>query len=986
EMIIEPGHAAHGNVTFSLPLKGISKVGKERLIIAADGKQITDVDYIDADNNGIIDAVSWNAPLADQFRIKALVDHPFFILDTQESAIVGEEVEFTVSYKNANLELADAHRRDMCSMVIANETLPMTPVASSHRYVLIHEFKHPGEQRYKTFCGDAAIEENITIRKDPGRPVSASTIEIAKGRNETLVLTSSSPTHYRKDGNWKQISGRFRPSLRDQADLDSLEYISEGAYTATLRDYAHAYPVSYAKDGYSINTSVLAIGLYNESSGLFIPLKHVRNVTAERSPENAIRYQGVFGNGTALVYTSLKGELKQELIIDPMSDILSLEESFSGNLLVATRSRLRLGGLILDEQQTSGQMLLRTPSFEDPGIYIAPDVYHALDVRDYMRRIVAEEQDGTIIYSGIPLSTFRKLHGTIVFDPTFSIVSTGRDAMSVNNEIRTDYYHPSSPYLFFGQHSGEIYQTGLQFTLDVPKGATITEASLTLVGGKNQTGGHFTTKISVENTSDAVVYSDGIGNISERTYGPSRSWDVGLWSNGTAYTTPDLSSLVQHIIDLSSWASGNQIAFMLDQGNASGSFRSLHDYSTPGSYNALLTVSYIAEESDPQIDLFTPENASAQSSGTQNISFIPADHEGLDTCTLLGNFSGSWGENESMTEIENGSVNRFSPLTLDDGIYSWNVRCNDTMNNTASAAANYTFTIDSTPGSLVLHDPVNSTVSALSTAFNFSASDATNTTCNLTYVGNESETITNISGGPETIVLVENLTVGTYSWNVSCADDAGNAFSSDTAAFNVSRDAKLIVSSDHDASADYMIFEPITFFAEFKDHGNDLISDASCTIRFNDTVDGTMSSYPHTYTREFSHPFNYTYNISCKHPLYDPLSNESSLYVYPVVNASISKNMTAAEGNFLIRIHYRNLMNISSYVKVNDFIDSAFVASFEELPDEQRDVSGGFTGAAYTWIFFLEGNGSGSLNYTVAPDKGSYFPSRLSIVGSAGEQ
>jgi uncharacterized repeat protein (TIGR01451 family) len=117
--------------------------------------------------------------------------------------------------------------------------------------------------------------------------------------------------------------------------------------------------------------------------------------------------------------------------------------------------------------------------------------------------------------------------------------------------------------------SGTAQLIGLRFTnLAIPAGATITSATIRFTTDEVDADDTSTTIFAELNTAPATF--SGGNNISSRTRtGSSVSWnDIPVWStvgeSGPDQTTPDIATLVQDVIDLGSWGSGDDIAFIFE--------------------------------------------------------------------------------------------------------------------------------------------------------------------------------------------------------------------------------------------------------------------------------------------------------------------------------------------------------------------------------------------------------------------------------------
>ena len=143
------------------------------------------------------------------------------------------------------------------------------------------------------------------------------------------------------------------------------------------------------------------------------------------------------------------------------------------------------------------------------------------------------------------------------------------------------------------QWTTEYFDTmvGLRFrNVEVPPGAVITNAYITFRAYTNDSGNASFT-IRGEDVGDASRFSTTSGNITGRAdTGASVTWSItNNWSTGSAYDTPDLTSIVQGIVNRGDWVSDNAMAFTIT-GTGGRSIRSW-DYSDHSS-GPVLVVEY----------------------------------------------------------------------------------------------------------------------------------------------------------------------------------------------------------------------------------------------------------------------------------------------------------------------------------------------------------------------------------------------------------
>ncbi|MEM7418685.1 MAG: PilC/PilY family type IV pilus protein [Pseudomonadota bacterium] len=109
--------------------------------------------------------------------------------------------------------------------------------------------------------------------------------------------------------------------------------------------------------------------------------------------------------------------------------------------------------------------------------------------------------------------------------------------------------------------------SGLRFTdLNIPQGATIVSASIRFTSEKfNVAGTSFT--IAGEASAASTAFSTTNNDLSSRTKtGASVEWstDNSFPSSGEVITTPDISSVIQEIVDLSAWCGGKSLNILIE--------------------------------------------------------------------------------------------------------------------------------------------------------------------------------------------------------------------------------------------------------------------------------------------------------------------------------------------------------------------------------------------------------------------------------------
>ncbi len=115
---------------------------------------------------------------------------------------------------------------------------------------------------------------------------------------------------------------------------------------------------------------------------------------------------------------------------------------------------------------------------------------------------------------------------------------------------------------------GFTQMVGMRFTnITVPNGASITSAWIQFKTDETQSGG-ISLSIRGEASDDALTFFDANSNISSRALTTaSITWSPGPWNSvgeeGPKQQTPDLSSIIQEIVNRPGWASGNSLVIII---------------------------------------------------------------------------------------------------------------------------------------------------------------------------------------------------------------------------------------------------------------------------------------------------------------------------------------------------------------------------------------------------------------------------------------
>jgi type IV pilus assembly protein PilY1 len=139
---------------------------------------------------------------------------------------------------------------------------------------------------------------------------------------------------------------------------------------------------------------------------------------------------------------------------------------------------------------------------------------------------------------------------------------------------------------------------GLRFEgVDIPQGAKINSANLEFTSGISSSRPTNLT-IKVEDTDDALSFTEDSGNISQRqTTSHAVYWDnVAGWKSGVSYTSKDLTPLVQALVNRSGWCGGaGGLAFIIS-GNSANPLRNAKSYDSSSISAPKLNITFDSKE------------------------------------------------------------------------------------------------------------------------------------------------------------------------------------------------------------------------------------------------------------------------------------------------------------------------------------------------------------------------------------------------------
>jgi hypothetical protein len=130
------------------------------------------------------------------------------------------------------------------------------------------------------------------------------------------------------------------------------------------------------------------------------------------------------------------------------------------------------------------------------------------------------------------------------------------------------YLISSDLELVYDPYVGSNQTVGIRFSgVDIPRGAAIANAYVQFQVDEPSSGTAALT-IEGENVDDASTFAYSDGNISSRTRTATAvSWYPEAWVTvgeaGPDQRTPDISSVIQEIVDRDGWSAGNSLVIII---------------------------------------------------------------------------------------------------------------------------------------------------------------------------------------------------------------------------------------------------------------------------------------------------------------------------------------------------------------------------------------------------------------------------------------
>jgi hypothetical protein len=206
---------------------------------------------------------------------------------------------------------------------------------------------------------------------------------------------------------------------------------------------------------------------------------------------------------------------------------------------------------------------------------------------------------------------------------TKRIVADADDGCYLNGDGGGWSYSNRPMFGYWNPEVGIYATAGIRFTnVTVPSGATITSAYLSFVCRYDQVDVTRSKIGGIDEDNTASMSSDPTG----RTQTTAKvDWDITSQNALSTYTSPDIKTIVQEIIDRGGWSSGNAMGFLiLNDGSDLWGIGSPYSYEGDATKAFLLTINYVSPSASPSKSPSKSPSVSPSMSPSPGVSYSPS--------------------------------------------------------------------------------------------------------------------------------------------------------------------------------------------------------------------------------------------------------------------------------------------------------------------------------------------------------------------------
>jgi hypothetical protein len=150
---------------------------------------------------------------------------------------------------------------------------------------------------------------------------------------------------------------------------------------------------------------------------------------------------------------------------------------------------------------------------------------------------------------------------SLTIDPTTSTWQVGASSDDCYVRRSDSYFSLTGGYCPCGDYNATYYdyEAGVRFTgVNIPQGATIDSAYFKLRAA-SFSGSIPTTRVIGQDADNAATFSTYADYTGRSRTASEVSWTPSEWVGGTWYTSPDIKTVVQAIVNRAGWVSGNAL-------------------------------------------------------------------------------------------------------------------------------------------------------------------------------------------------------------------------------------------------------------------------------------------------------------------------------------------------------------------------------------------------------------------------------------------
>lgn len=206
----------------------------------------------------------------------------------------------------------------------------------------------------------------------------------------------------------------------------------------------------------------------------------------------------------------------------------------------------------------------------------------------------------------------------------------------IDSDIRDlwDWYdgswHTSADLERAGNLGGVLSGVSLRFIgVTIPAGSVISSAKITFRSTNTKSNSTLVLIIhGVDEDNTAEYTTSPISDARTRTHtSASVAWSGAVsWTSGNDYDSPDITAIIQEIIDRGGWSSGNAIGISIqDNGSGSSEYINPRDYASDSATCALLTIEYTSPS--PSVSPSVSESVSVSASPSPSVGSSPSSSE-----------------------------------------------------------------------------------------------------------------------------------------------------------------------------------------------------------------------------------------------------------------------------------------------------------------------------------------------------------------------